>query len=167
MARRPFASRGRTIDYKQWSSVPGLSADVAAAGNQGGSQLAFTFPATILRIRGGGHIGIDGGADGAANNVTVGIGIVSTDAATLGATALPDPQDEPEYDWMWWRELNVKRIVQTAETDSDIAGTVRWVIDSKAMRKVKPGQSLIMIFQTGTTTAIDIEMEQLRVLIGT
>jgi len=34
--------------------------------------------------------------------VAFGIALVSSDAAVLGATAMPDPAGEPEFPWLWW-----------------------------------------------------------------
>ncbi len=168
MARRRFVSRGRTIDFKQWSSIPGISADAAAIGIIGASSLAFAEPVTVLRIRGGGVACLDGAVDGDTNNIAVAIGVVSTDAAAAGTGSLPDPIQEPEYDWLYWEEFSLKNALAiAAEASSDIFHSVRFRFDTKAMRKIKPGSSLIMVVQTGTAVPIDVELDQARVLIGT
>ena len=77
--------------------------------------------------------------------VTLGLGIVSQDAAAVGASALPDPAGEPEYDWLWWHKtmLNFEGSVDSPGQTIGLVDRIEF--DSKAMRKMKPRQSLVMI----------------------
>ena len=133
--------------------------------------LAFLSPATILRCRGLIQISFSsvGLVAGDETRLGFGLAVVSTDAVAAGAGSLPDPLGEPEYPWLWWKEINMFSI-----TTLDIGGTgspleFRQEVDSKAMRKVKPGESLTWIGQVASvsgTPAMRVRVAQTRVLIG-
>ena len=160
---------GRTIDFKQWTFIPGGSFDFTAAGTTGGpGSLGFTQPGTILRIRGLVRVAflVTGITADDEANVVFGIALVSTDAAA-SSTSLPDPSQEPEYPWLWYGEA----IMYSPNQDfSDPMIQLELPIDSKAMRKFKPGQSLIPVAQyvdTQGTPGLRVIYSQIRVLIGT
>ena len=173
MARGRFARPAKTIDFKQWDALPALTfSGPASTGNTGGSQLAFSSPATILRMRGRFIVGFDETMVlGDKARVGFGIGVISTDSATLGATALPDPLGDPEFPWLWWYEVNMITAA-SGDVSSRAFGMANQVVefDSKAMRKIKPSQSLVLVFETGDTVGnptIEMSMAQTRVLFGT
>ncbi len=171
MPRRVFSGRrpGKKIDFKAWTGIPGIALGTAAAGTFQGASVAFGASATILRIRGSCLCQFDGVADNAQQFITFGLGIISSDAFAAGAGSVPDPAGEPEYDWMYWRTVELLRtFVDAAGAEISMVGCqFRFDIDSKAMRKVKPGQSLAWQFETTSAVATDIIMGQTRVLIGT
>jgi len=161
---------GRRIDYKQWTVVGATQASFTTDGTGVGGSLGFAVPGTILRCRcfisalmdSNSQVGDDMG-------LTFGLGIVSTDAVAAGSGSLPDPGDEPEYPWLWWGDMVVH-----SETTTPISS---WgphaqllQVDTKAMRRVKPGQSLVWVIQrSGTSGAptVIIDIGQTRVLFGT
>ena len=82
----------------------------------------------------------------------IGLAVVSTDAATLGATAMPDPFDEPGFPWVWYCSSVLTRS-GTASTDSkpeDAWGLSarHYDVDSKAQRVIRPSETLIWVIQT-------------------
>ena len=172
MARRFVAPArpAKKIDYKTWFLLPGLS--VTHVGNQTfqGGALTFSDAATILRIRG--HIQLsfdDLVVVGDRINMVVGVGIVSTDAFSAGAGSMPDPATDFSYPWLWLNEI---QLINNNLVDDGAFGLTaqRIEIDSKAMRKITGGQSLVMIGElTGDVGAPnnDIEFGRLRVLVGT
>ncbi len=170
MARRRSVGGGRVIDFKAWLALGAGSASVSTNATQGGTKLDFASPGTILRIRGSVYASLDATQQvGDEMTVTWAVGMVSTDAAAVGATALPDPADEPEYPWLWWYQMNL--------FSSLAAGVNAWgtsaqlkEIDTKAMRRFKPGQSLVLFSQTTAATGAPvtrIRQNSTRVLIGT
>ena len=101
--------------------------------------------------------------------LTFGLGIVSTDAATLGSTAVPDPGGEPDYPWLWWGTMD---LLSYLAVGNESWGTSRQIVDvdTKAMRRFKPGQSLIWIVEAASVSGApvtDVIFHQTRVLIGT
>ena len=160
---------GRVIDFKSWLGIPSISLTLTASTTVIGASLAFQGPATILRCRGRLLFHLDE-TQQASDEVKIGcgLGIVSTDAFTLGATAMPDPSGDPEFPWLWWDELTFSSSLAAAE--ETFGSTTREVIvDTKAMRKIKPAESLGWVFQytdiTGTPL-VDLNVSQTRVLVG-
>ena len=106
---------------------------------------------TLVRIRGSISLWLEvvttvGDAFG---DVGVGIGIVSDDAFAIGATAMPGPLSDPGWDWMFVEYLSamVGRSVSESELVGPL-GEVRVPIDTKAMRKVKPNQTVFGMVET-------------------
>ncbi len=167
MARTFSGNRVR----KQWGSVgTGITTQVSAnittivAGF-----LSRTEAFTVMRLIG--EYTIQPGAVNVINDQcvwTVGIGVVSNDAATAN-TSLPDPEDEPDYPWLYWASHNMS--MQKAQQDSqgDPAMALRHTFDVHSMRKIKPREVLAVIIQfrdiNGAPT-YDLTWSKTRVLIG-
>ncbi len=154
---------------KQWGFISnGVNAFTADATAIGGT-LAFTEAQTILRMIGEytivattAPVAFD------AVEITVGIGIVSTDAATLGGTAMPDPGSEPEFPWLFWKAHQMRWNSMTVQ-DTDGSGYYRGQFDIRSMRKVKPRESLVWVFQyvdQGGTPPVNVSNVKTRVLVG-
>ena len=159
----------RKIDYKQWDAAPGLITEISTAISFESGSLAFTIPATILRWRGYVSAMFDETVQAGDQAVlTFGVAIVSTDAV---GSETPDPASEPSYPWIWWKEFRLDAFVASgAPMGSWGPAAQRYELDSKAMRKIKPRESLLIIGQSTNVTgapAILLEVGQLRVLIGT
>jgi len=102
---------------------------------------------TVLRMIGE-YIVVPTAAPTAADAAILafGIGVVSSDAAELGATALPDPNDEAEYPWLYWAS-HAFHFQDTSVDPSQAGGSIRKAFDVKSMRKVKPRESLVFVVQ--------------------
>ncbi len=99
-----MANRARRLD-KEWSRLTGIIVNLTASTTTIIGSLAFSRAQTAMRMIGEYAIGPSSApAAGDAAVVTIGIGVVSTDAVTLGATAMPDPGDEFEFPWMYLGE---------------------------------------------------------------
>ncbi len=169
-ARQSFVRPGKTIDIKQWTSILSLRTSVqSASGTFSGAGLAFTSPFTILRMRGSLLVYLDESAVlGDQSKIAYGIGIISSDAFTLGPTAMPDPAGEADFPWLYWEEINLG-LLETGDLRAFGISSRLSNWDSKAMRKVKPGQTLAWIGQTVNITGdppMEIQIGQTRVLLG-
>ncbi len=163
---------GRVIDFKQWFSTPSLVAEVTTNGNTLGGAINFLEPATILRVRGAIHTQFDESVQvGDRMRITAALGIISTDSFNSGSANVPDPAGEPEYPWLWWDSW-----VHEATLTSGVPGSTwgpgapRAVVDTKAMRRMKPSQSLVTIVETSEAIGaptVQIHIGQMRTLIGT
>ncbi len=169
MARR--RSTGKTIDFKSWSAIPGIVIDPIGADTTSiGGALSFSGPATILRCRGSVKAMFDETKQVGDNaSFTFGLGIVSTDAFNAGAGSVPDPEAEPEYPWLWWGHLDLQSFVAAGE---EAWGTTnqQLEVDTKAMRRMKPGESLIWVVETTSFSGAPVSIVEIgitRVLIGT
>ena len=165
------APAGRKIDFKQWDAAPGLL--TSFTGNQSALSggLSFTQPATLLRFRGyvSAFMGESGATVADRMIMTFGLMIMSTDAFTAGPASLPDPATEPEFPWIWWNELGLHTEVASGAEAWGVQA-LRIELDSKAMRKIKPGETVALIVQSTNQVGapvVEVDIGQLRVLIGT
>jgi len=166
---RQFAPRRRT---RRWRTIPGTSASVSAdAGNIGGASAGFSNAETVVRMMGHGLFCFDP-TDVVAEDIaslSVGIGVVSTDAAGVGASALPDPQSELSYPWLYWASFDLFALSSvTSEWAASAAAQVRWSFDIKSQRKLAPQQSLALIFELSNgagNPTVHIETSPVRILV--
>ncbi len=138
--------RGRRM-VKRWFGFGTVTSNLTANVTALFGSLVPGEAGTILRMIGG-FVVTPTAAPTVADHaiVGVGIGIVSADAATLGATAMPDPFDEADYPWLFWRTDDFN-FVSTDITSPGPAGSVRYRFDVKSMRKIKPREALVQVVQ--------------------
>ena len=165
-------ARGRTIDFKSWFGMSSLRQSFSTDGTRLASgSLGFTSTSTILRVRTPEILAFFDNTQQAGDliNLTFGLGIFSTDAVALGATAMPDPGAEADYPWLWWGSIHLEGDAAASESGTGIS-VVRINPETKAMRKIRAGQSLTWVVEAtsaaGAPTTI-INVSQSRVLIGT
>ncbi len=132
--------------------------------------LSLDFAYTVIRMIGEYVVGTGTTAPVVGDTVGMGFGIavVSTDAATLGGTAVPEPTGDPGFPWLFWANHNLNfnaADVVPVENNSFI----RRSFDIRTKRKVKRGESLVQIFNyislTGDPTVL-INFGVTRVLIA-
>ena len=116
---------------------------------------AFSVTGTLVRIRG--ELLWFSRSATAPNDGLVGafgIGFVTDQAFAIGATAIPGPHTQPEWEgWIWHRYVHCfagGRIVVAAvseQTDAvqPTAGSLRIEIDSKAMRKFSENMTMVLM----------------------
>ncbi len=170
MTRRPLVRPGKKIDFKSWTAIPSTQSVIITDSTVSGGGLAFSEPATILRCRGEILVHLESTlAAGDAVKFAFALGVISSDAFTLGATAMPDPSGDADYPWVYWTEIT---LTTEEVTVADWMGYtwLRIPVDSKAMRKMKPGETFCWIMQRtdlgGNPPAV-VDIAQTRVLIGT
>ncbi len=154
---------------KEWRFLPGVKSDMTANATFIGSSLAFTSAATVLRMIGE-YVIAPTSAPTALDEVIIAaaIGVVSSDAAAVGSSAMPDPNAEPEYPWLYWASHDF--YFPGADPEAAIASaSVRKTFDIRSMRKIKPRESLVWVFQyaDGTgTPPMTLGMGNVRILVG-
>ncbi len=164
-------AHGRGVrQRKEWAAL--ASATNAFTGNSTflGGILNFTAAITVLRMVGTYTIGPTSATAALDEaHIAVAIGVVSSDAAAVGAGSLPDPEDEPEYPWLYWMHHNFfYPAVSTDAGGATLSG--RFAFDSRSMRKIKPRESLVFLAQYQDvvgTPPLQISIGATRVLIGT
>ncbi len=156
---------------KAWLTTSAGTKDLVGAADEAILQiLNFTGPGTILRMLGE-YVIVPTAAPVAGDEalVTVGIGMVSTDAAALGETAMPDPASDADYDWLYWSSHRL--VFGTTSVDpSSLGASVRKLFDVRSMRKFKPSSSLVMVVQLESGIGdppVTISVGYTRVLIAT
>ena len=154
---------------KEWQRILSTNQSMTADATFVTSSLSFLEASTILRMIGEYTIAARTAPTALDSaKVAVGLAVVSTDAAAVGATAMPDPAGEPEYPWFYWAEHSF-----FCGDNLTIAGNhpsgLRKSYDIRSMRKVKPRESLVFVFQyvdiVGAPNLI-MQQSQVRVLIG-
>jgi len=170
MANRGGFTRGPKM-RKHWHGFGTITErDVTANSTFILAQQGFIDTFTVLRFVGELLVVPTGGGTFAAADaarVTVGLGIVTTDAATVGSSAMPDPADEPDFDWLWWYSTLVAWEDPTTP-GQELGGTSRVPIASKAMRKMKPNMSVVILGQyvdVGGTPPVSVHANG-RFLVG-
>ena len=104
-----------------------------------------------------------------AASIGVGIGVVSSDAVSAGASALPDPNGEADYPWLYWAQHDFF-FGSTATDPASLASSLRRPFDIKSMRKLKPRESLVAVIQYSDISGappLHVEFTQTRVLVAT
>ncbi len=157
--RRPTFWEGARLQLLP--SIAGAQSDVQSVISE--ANLENVPNGTIVRIRGSYAWSV-----ASANGTGVcALGIMLVDAAALavGVGSLPTPFDDIGSDWIWWDTFGFDNVGTTA--DSPVNAGQR-TIDSKAMRKVKLNQVLVMISEIdglGGSAGIVTIAAGLRVLV--
>ena len=145
MAREFRAVRAPRM-AKNWDGVTGARATLTTTqAALFGIGFSSTFARTLLRLRGQFLLSAIPNAAADDDVVGLGFGIVSTDAAVAGGTALPSPLGDPGWPWVWHGYFPLIDQAATAADDKAIGNFVRLIVDSKAMRKMRSNESLVMI----------------------
>ena len=156
MARRS----GRPSDFN-WQGLLGikfaLSAGTTALAQVNNPQTA----STLMRSRGEVQASIDGPVDGDAVVASVGLIVVTEEQLAVGVTAVPNPADDLDAEWIWHGFILLQAQAGTAVGASLNVGQVagRLSVDSKAMRRMKQGQSVVFVGDNNAlagSPAIDI-----------
>ena len=156
---------GRARQVKEWTFIPSISLDLTAAGTSLGGSIGFVEARTVLRCRGELVITSEAGTNGDEALIVAALAVVSSDAFAAGAGSVPDPGAEGEYPWLWWRSVPIF----VEGNDYDSAGAARVMVDTKAMRKMKPRESLAWVVQyvdVSGTPPMKVMIAHTRVLLG-
>jgi len=84
--------------------------------------------------------------------LAAGICIVSENAFGVGVTAVPTPLTDIAWDGWLWHSMGACFGQVSGNFGNDGAQVIRWVIDSKAMRKIKQTDISIGVIELGTET---------------
>ncbi len=151
----PRGRSGRRADY-QWSNLgddengQDLGANTGVFGSTG---LAILVPGTIVRIRGTIAGQLDaGGADERAM-ILLGLGIFRSDYFATGTAPELFTAAADEGSWIWQGQLYLSSGSEAAVVNDFLVD--RLTIDTKAMRKVKAGETLALVHQAPAAMVVD------------
>ncbi len=102
---------------------------------------------TIRRNRGRFFVQSDQQAASESYAGAFGIMVVSTVAATVGATAIPGPITDPDANWMVWEPFAGSVLFSSAV--GVFLGGFQFEFDSKAMRTMSEDESLVLMVENG------------------
>ena len=171
MARRsnvrgaiPFARGPRR--ETEWGSVTTAAPIVVAAGTSvvlasfTGLQLESIVPATLVRVRGLLAVQSDQGAAFEDAMGAFGIYVPADPARIAGVASLLTPITDAFADnWQTWQGF-----MSTGQRTGNAVAWNEYTIDSKAMRKIADGDSLVLIAENAHATAGLQVAVQLRLL---
>ncbi len=164
-------ARGGTRQRKEWTSLgAGGEQHMTGTGTFLVQQVDFLIPGTVLRMLGEyALVPTAAPADADFALIGVGIGLVSTDASTLGSTAMPDPGGDTAYPWLYWAS-HALHYQDTGVDPSHAGGSLRKSFDVGSMRRFSPLESLVMVVEYTNGAGnppITFVTGRTRVLVGT
>ena len=136
------------------------------------NSLGFAGPGTILRCRSYIQAWFDATVQvGDGILLTFGLGLVSSDAAAAGSGSVPEPRNDL-FPWLWWGEMSLasESTLVSGEGTPWGMSAQRIDVDTKAMRRVKAGESLVWIMNSTTASGApvtNISFGTTRVLVAT
>jgi len=158
-------SKGRRTDY-QWSGLLPVGIPLANAATSAITVVTVTSPLTLYRTRGEIVASIDGPTNNDKVGLSMGIIVATEEQVATGAGAMPDPAVDLAAEWLWHGFI----LLQSQAITTTSAGQQydRRSVDSKAMRRMKPTQSLVFIVRAtplANTPATDLTIA-FRTLFG-
>ena len=168
MARR--RPTGFVRKEKEWNGIPGARVILSGNGtSQLGGSLAFASNITVMRFLGEYTMSPSSApVAGDAVRITIGMAVLATDVVSVGASAFPDPEEEPEFPWLYWASHPLI-FADTSLDPSTASGSVRHTFDIRSMRKLNPRQSIALAVQYADvvgTPAIHVALGGIRVLVA-
>ncbi len=145
---------GRRTDY-EWGSIGdvNLANGIGSAAFIAASVLDFLLAATVMRVRGKVGVLLDAAAVDETAMILVGIIIGRTEFLQAVGTA-PEMLVAPdEGRWLWQGQLWVNSGAEAAIVPDALSDSIE--IDTKAMAKVKPGDSLALVVESPAGLATD------------
>ncbi len=120
---------------------------VASGGATLTSSASFEEAATIVRSRGNVSIRPNAFTADVALVGAFGVAIVSTEAFNAGVTAIPEPFTDSDWGgWMVWRSFTY--FFQFSDATGAQFNDWNFEVDSKAMRKLSPNETLVQIAES-------------------
>ena len=122
-------------------SVTGAGALIVASSS-------FEEPLTIVRTRGAFTLKPTSFASDLNFTGAMGMAIVSTEAFTAGIASVPEPFSDADWGgWMVWRSFG-EHVQSITQAGVIYPGSLTLEIDSKAMRKVTPNETLVVVAES-------------------
>ena len=153
MARnRGYVAKSGAVHNKEWeaSFLNETAMDLAI-----GTVVAFALfsndrSETLLRTRGEIFVQLDAAAVAEDYTIAVGICIASARAVAAGAASLPRPGTDGAYPWIWHGFLIGSSGREAAINNNTLFA--RLTVDSKAMRKMKETEDVVLVFEMVEST---------------
>ena len=150
-------STGRRTDYT-WNGGGvrfGLGANTTGVNVMATAGVSGTF----MRSRGEILASIDSPVLNDGGIMAFGLIKVTEEQVAVGATAMPNPNDDLDADWMWHGFIPLQAVTEVTAGGMAQEAVGRLTIDSKAMRKVKQTEAIVLISDWDTlsgTPAVDV-----------
>ncbi len=127
-----------------------LGATAAVFGTTG---LFKIVPCTLLRVRGRVSVNLDAGGVNERATILCGLIRINADSFTAGGAPEILTNQDDEASWLWQGSLYVDSGGEAAVNENRLIDSIE--IDSKAMRKLKPGEGAAFVFHTPAELVVD------------
>ncbi len=146
-----MANRRTSRPTYQWSNFGDVenNQDLSTATSRfGSSGSAVNTAQTLIRVRGKVGVTLDAAAVNERAMILCGLIAVNGDAFAAGDTAAPEifTNSDDEASWIWQGALYVDAGSEAAVNENRLSDSIE--VDSKAMRKLKPGQVITLVIHT-------------------
>jgi len=150
----PRGRSGRRTDYS-WSNFGDsiVAADIGQQGDFGPAVSTVLAPQTLMRIRGKVGVVLDTGGANESAIILCGIMVGNTDLIVGGGPPELFTGQDDEASWVWQGALYVNSGAEAAVVTDFLSDSLD--VDSKAMRKMKPGQAIAFVHQSPAELAVD------------
>jgi len=165
MARRTRSGfvtrRGRAVRETRWLDIDPVvtvlaSANAAAISHTLNAVELALRPFTVVRTRGVWNVQSDQEAANEFWTGSLGMAVVSEQAAAIGVTAVPTPETDRQSDLWFVYETGMGQFLFDDATGSQEFSLAK-DYDSKAMRKVEDGQDIVIVVEnSGLGTGVSI-----------
>ena len=142
-----------------------VAASTAALLTVSNAALLALRPFTVVRVRGGMFIRTDTPSASEFQQASLGYAVVSDQAAAIGVTAIPTPETDRNSDlWFVYETIEQFHEFQDA-TGVQAQGGISRQFDSKAMRKVEEGSTIVTVAETSGISLGLVFVDYSRILI--
>jgi len=150
----PRGRTGRRTDYS-WSNFGDVSLGqgVGGSGTFGLVASNVIAPQTLTRVRGQIGVTLDAAAADESAMILCGLMALNTDAFVGGGAPEIFTGGDDEASWIWQGALYVSSGAEAAVVGDQLSDSL--AVDSKAMRKLKPGQSIVFVHHSPAELATD------------
>ena len=145
---------GRRTDYS-WTNFGDVATGAAinAGGIFGGTGSVVATPQTLTRVRGKVGVVLDTVAANESIIFLCGLMVASSDGFVAGAAPEIFTNAGDEASWIWQGALFVDSGAEAAVITDNLSASID--VDSKAMRKLKPGQTIAFVHEAPLELAVD------------
>ncbi len=145
----------------QWlaSTIETAQSNLAASSVVLDQSFAFGEKATIVRVRGALWVGSDQEAAEEKIFGAIGMAVVTNQALAIGVTAVPLPiQDQGSDNWLLWLPFFAD-VRPTSAVGVEYNTFSRVEFESKSMRKVDDGDSVVVVLENSATFGMQYLLE--------
>ena len=107
---------------------------------------------TITRMIGHLSLFINSATAGAESTVAVGVGVARTEAIAAGVGSLPDPESQPDFEWLYYTVVGLRN-GQAGDPDGSTIASQMVPFDVRGQRVLRSGSSMVWLAKAETTGA--------------
>jgi len=107
---------------------------------------------TITRMIGHLNLFINSATASAESTVAVGVGVARVEAINAGVGSLPDPESQPDFEWLYYTVVGLRN-GQAGDPDGSTIASQMIPFDVRGQRVLRSGSSMVWLAKAETTGA--------------